>query len=253
MILVRSSLLEGAGFRHGFSLRQGGVSVGPFESLNLGRTLGDEPAHVAENVRRFAEAVGVAPAQLMEVSQVHGRTVAEANRETTQDALRLMEADALVTDVPEHAVAVRTADCVPLLIADPSRGAVAAVHAGWRGVVARVLHASLSRMRHRYGSQPETLLVAIGPHIRRYEVSEEVAARLEEAGLGADVVDRSAPRPHVRLAETLRAQLRAFGIRPGQIDDVGGCTLDEPSRFFSHRRDRGQTGRHLSAIVARRP
>lgn len=243
MIHLSSELLARHGFAHGFSLRTGGVSAGAFASLNLGRAVGDEPACVAENVRRFAGAIGADVGRLFEVSQVHGRAVARVAASSEVEAMRRVEADALVTSVPGAAIGVRTADCVPILIGDRESGAVAAVHAGWRGVVAGVLDAALDALASDAGS----LVAAIGPHIRVFEVSDEVAREIASAARGEDVVVAGSPRPHVDLARAVRAQLRARGVL--EIDDVGGCTLSEPDRFFSHRRDAGRTGRHLSAIV----
>ena len=242
-MIVRSALLERHGFEHAFSTRQGGVSEGPFRSLNLARTIGDDPAHVAENTRRFVAELGDPP--LFEVSQVHGREVVEAHDQSV-DEVRAVEADALITRVPGQAVAVRTADCVPILLADPETGAVAAVHAGWRGVEARIALAAIERL-----GAPGALLAAIGPHIRvdAFEVSDEVAARIAAVAHGEPVVEARDPRPPVDLARAVMAQLRDAGV--ATIDDVGGCTHAEAARFFSHRRDAGETGRHLSAIVAR--
>lgn len=241
-LLVRSELLDRHGFVHGFSLRTGGVSEGPFASLNLARTVGDDPEAVAENTRRYAEALGDPP--IYEVSQVHGREVVEVNAGDTVSDVRAIEADALVTRAPGVALAVRTADCVPILLADPASGAVAAVHAGWRGVAARILEPALARL----GGSP---VAAIGPHIRlaSFEVGPEVATEIEAVAHGEPVTQRREPRPHVDLARAVSAQLRALGVET--IDDVGGDTFAEPERFFSHRRDQGRTGRHLSAIVSR--
>ncbi len=245
-LALRSDLLARHGFAHGFSLRTGGVSEGPFASLNLGRTVGDDSRAVAENLRRFASAVGVDLARVYEVSQVHGRAVALVDgREVAE--VRSIEADALVTRAEGCSVAVRTADCVPILIADTSSGAVAAVHAGWRGVVSRVLDAALDLL----GAPPSSTIAVIGPHIRVFEVSDEVAAQIAAEAHGAEVVIAHEPRPHVDLALALRAQLAARGIDAANVDDVGGCTLSEPDRFFSHRRDAGTTGRHLALIAAR--
>ena len=238
--LAHEALLLGV--PHGFSLRTGGVSEGAFGSLNLARTVGDAPEAVAENHRRFAAAVGVDAARLFEVSQVHGRRVVTAEPGADPAELRLEEADALVTRGP-GAVAVRTADCVPLLFADLTAGVVAAAHAGWRGVEARIAQATLEQM----GSAPADVIAVIGPHIRRFEVGPEVAERIAAVAEGERVVRPGEPRPFVDLAATLRAQLEALGV--GAIEDVGGCTLDEPARFFSHRRDAGHTGRHLAAIA----
>jgi len=242
-MIVRSELLSRAGFRHAFSTREGGVSEGPFASLNLARTIGDHAPHVSENARRFARELGDPP--LYEVSQVHGREVVEVGEASIAD-VRLIEADALVTRTSGRAVAVRTADCVPILLANPTTGAVAAVHAGWRGVEAQIVVAAVQRL-----GEARSLIAAIGPHIRldAFEVSEEVATRIAAAAHGEVVVHERDPRPHVDLAGAVRAQLGAAGLT--QIDDAGGCTFSEPSRFFSHRRDEGKTGRHLSAIVAR--
>ena len=244
MITVRSSLFDAHGFEHGFSTRRGGVSVGPFESLDLARTVGDDPEAVAENTRRFERAIG-GPARLYEVSQVHGDTIVEVSDEPVLD-VRTIEADGLLTRTAGAAVAVRTADCVPVLLADPKTGAVAAVHAGWRGVEARIVPLAVERLGH-----PTRLLAVIGPHIRldAFEVGPEIAERIAAVAHGEPVVEDRDPRPHVDLARTLRAQLARAGVE--RIDDVGGCTHAEADRFFSHRRDRGNTGRHLSAIVAR--
>ncbi|MCA9606969.1 MAG: peptidoglycan editing factor PgeF [Myxococcales bacterium] len=240
---IRSALLDAHGFVHGFSTREGGVSEGPFGSLNLARTVGDDPAHVAENARRFAKALG--GPRLFEVSQVHGRVVVEVGAAPVE-AVRPVEADGLVAAQPGDAVAVRTADCVPILLGNVETGAVAAVHAGWRGVEARIVAVAVARL-----GAPSALVAAIGPHIRldAFEVSEEVAERITAVAHGTVVVEARDPRPHVDLAAAVRAQLAHAGVE--RVDDVGGCTHAEPARFFSHRRDAGRTGRHLSAIVAR--
>lgn len=248
-LALRSALLSRHGFAHGFSLRTGGVSEGAFATLNLGRTVGDDPDAVAENARRFCAAIGVDQARVFEVSQVHGRAVARVEPSDTVLALRGVEADAIVTSVPSSVVAVRTADCMPILIAHPPSGAVAAVHAGWRGVVARVLDAAIDAL----DVDPRELVAAIGPHVRAdaFEVGEDVAREIAESALGREVIIPREPRPHADLSAAVRAQLEARGVERENVDDVGGCTLSEPARFFSHRRDAGRTGRHLSAIAAR--
>jgi YfiH family protein len=248
-LVLRSELLDRHGFRHGFSLRTGGHSDGPFASLNLGRAVGDDPDAVARNVERFAEAVGVRAERLYEVSQVHGRTVRLVDHGEDVLAVRHTEADAVVVRAADHGVGVRTADCIPILIGDLETGAVAAVHAGWRGVVDRVLDAALDAL----GTDPGRLVCAIGPHIRAasFEVGDDVARAIAEAAHGEDVVFPGDPRPHVDLGRAVRAQLRARGVDAAHVDDVGGCTYADAARFFSHRRDAGRTGRHLSVIVAR--
>jgi YfiH family protein len=253
-VLLKSELLSGHGFAHGFSLRSGGVGRAPFDTLNLGRTVGDDPVAVEENHRRFAAAAGFDPARLFQVSQVHGAVVHVVRAGSAPADLASAPGDALVSCVPETAVGVRVADCVPLLLADPRTGAVAAVHAGWRGTVARVLDAAIAALREEAGTSAADLLAAIGPHIRvgAFEVGADVAETIAAAAHGAPVVDRSrGEKPHVDLAATVRAQLVAAGLDAARVDDVGGCTHAEAERFFSFRRDGPRSGRHVGAIAVR--
>jgi polyphenol oxidase len=252
--VLKSDLLLGEGFVHGFSLRTGGVSRPPFDSLNLARSVGDAPEDVAENHRRFGRAVGFDPDRLFEVSQVHGGEVFVAGGWTSPQEARLEQADALVAGGEGMAVGVRVADCVPVLMADRRSGAVAAVHAGWRGCVAGVVGQALRELAEEVDASPQDVLVAIGPHIRvgAFEVGDEVAAHLSAAAPQADVVSHVAGgKPRVDLAGVVRAQLRIAGVPEAQVEDVGGCTHDEPERFFSYRRDGRRSGRHLAVIVAR--
>ncbi|MBN8232981.1 peptidoglycan editing factor PgeF [Corallococcus macrosporus] len=236
---------------HGFATRAGGVSEGPYASLNLGFSVGDERAHVEENHRRLAQAAGAKLGALCRVSQVHGDTVLEA-RGGADEVLRptLGEADALWTEGEGSWVAVGTADCVPVLIVDPRGGRVAAVHSGWKGtdleISARAVEALVAR-----GSQPEHLLAAVGPCIQAccYEVSAELGERFR-ARFGPDVV-REGPKPHLDLPSAVKASLLKAGLKPGQVDVLQACTACERDRFFSHRRDAGRTGRHLNFVVHR--
>jgi hypothetical protein len=144
---------------------------------------------------------------------------------------------------------------VPVLIADRTSGAVAALHAGWRGTVAGIVPAGLAALRALSGSQPK-FLAAIGPHISlaAFEVSEDVAAELARAcpDPAVTVIERTrGPRPHVSLARILRAQLCEGGLADEEIEEVAGCTVSDPERFFSFRRDGQTSGRHLAAIVPR--
>jgi YfiH family protein len=245
--VIRSRLLSEHGLLHGFSTRLGGVSAPPFDSLNLGRAVGDDARAVAENHRRLAHAIGYDVARLYETSQVHGASVREIAIGEDVARVRAVEADALIARASGDAVGVRTADCVPILIADVASGAVSAVHAGWRGVVGGVISVALRALAAR---DP---ICAIGPHIRvaSFEVGEDVASEIAAAVPGVDVVDRRRARPHVDLARAVVAQLEALGVARDRIDDVGGDTSLESQRFHSHRRDGARSGRHLSVIVAR--
>jgi polyphenol oxidase len=254
---LRSPLLSRHGFRHGFSPRQGGVSRAPYDSCNLGRGVGDDPEHVAENHRRFAAAVGYEPHALFEVNQVHGREVHAARPGEDPERLRVESGDGLVAE-RGASVGVRTADCVPLLVADPETRYAAALHAGWRGAAAGVVSSGLDLLMRVSGAPAERLIAGVFPHIRAccFEVSDDVAEALAAAwplaAAGRDVLVQRAPggKPHVDLAALLRAQLTAAGMAAAHIDLLEGCTRCAAERFFSYRRDGQASGRHLSAIVA---
>jgi YfiH family protein len=249
--LLRSTQLLALGVSHGFNLRTGGASQAPFASFNLARAVGDEPAAVARNHELFAAGVGFGPGRLFETSQVHGATLRVVSASEEPARVRAEDADVLVSAERGVAIGVRVADCVALLIADRAQGVVGAVHAGWRGVVARAAEVGVRGVL-ALGGRADDLVVAIFPHIRAccFEVGEEVAAALDAAVPGLHAVQRTRPTPHVDLACIVRAQLASSGVRASQIEDVAGCTRCDPERFFSFRREGQRSGRHVAAIVA---
>ena len=224
------------------------MSQSPFDTLNLGFHLGDDDDAVRENRLRFVQSLGVEPGRLFEQRQVHGAIVREITATDDASSIADAEGDALIARAEGLAVAARTADCVPILNADLRTGGVAAVHAGWRGAVAGIVPKTVRAL----ADDASVLVAAIGPHIRvgAFEIGEEVAHEMELAAGGRPVVDRSYPKPHGDLAKLVRFQLLDAGLVDDAIDDVGGCTYTDAAHFFSHRRERGKTGRHLSAIVA---
>ena len=241
--ILSSRLLDG--FPHGFSTRSGGVSPAPWDSLNLGGAVGDEPSRVAENWSRLEVATGL---RFARVRQVHGARVVTAAAPCGPGD----EADAVVSRTAGVAACIAVADCVPVLIADPASGAVAAVHAGWRGTVARAAVAAVEALATQGGSRPSDLLAAIGPSIGPccYEVSPELADRFE-AAFGPGVVDRRRSAPRLDLWEANARALSAAGILPDRIDRLQRCTSCERPLFFSHRRDGGATGRQVAWIAPR--
>ncbi|OGL60517.1 MAG: hypothetical protein A3J27_06350 [Candidatus Tectomicrobia bacterium RIFCSPLOWO2_12_FULL_69_37] len=248
--VFRSPLLEALPFiRHGFSTRRGGVSEGPYHSLNLGQAAGEEPDRVRENRRRFFEAVGMAPARLAEVHQVHGAGVVAADDVPEGERV---SADAVVTVEPGVVVAVQTADCLPVLIADSKRRAVAAVHAGRKGIAAGVLAAAVRQMGERFGSRPGDLFAGLGPAISGlcYEVGEECLPpfRMRYRDWRDFTVPLGRGKWLLDLPEASRRQLAAAGVPAGQIGLPGPCTFSESARFFSYRRDGAPTGR-LWAVI----
>lgn len=248
---LRSTLLDQHGFRHGFATRLGGVSRAPRDTLNVGYHVGDDEDAVRENRKRFLRAIGLTHDRLFEQRQVHGTAIRAISSQDCPQAIADAEGDGLIVRVAEHGVAARTADCVPVLIGHPVSGHVAAVHVGWRGTVAGIVPAAIQALAH----DPAELIVAIGPHIRvgAFEIGQEVAAKMEHAAGDDPVIDRTGPKPHGDLARLICIQLRRSGVPDHAIDDVGGCTHTDEARFFSHRRDHGETGRHLSVIIAREP
>lgn len=259
MRVLRSERLTSSGVRHAFSLRAGGVSLSPFDSLNLGFSVGDDPTHVTENLTRFASSIDARPDELRTVSQVHGdRVVFAHGRDALTDADGAVlsgpvEADAVV--VSGGAVAgVRTADCVPVLLFDPRTGVAAAIHAGWRGTYAEIVRKTVEAMKRVHGVEASDLCAAIGPAIGKccYEVGDDLAAKFTaHPSFGASVVDRTRSAPHLDLALANRRLLWAAGLPAEAIDDLAACTCCDEGNFFSHRRDAGRTGRHLAVIASR--
>lgn len=249
-----SPLLTRAGFRHAFFTRLGGASEGPYRSLSFSTAVGDEPSRVAENLRRAGALLGVDEERILYLSQVHGRQAHFHRAPRARSNLITLEGDALGGAAPDNAYGVRSADCVPILLADQTSGSVMAIHAGWRGVVAGVVEAGVARLREAIGGAGR-LLAAVGPHISRqaFEVSSDVAAELSAASPVAGAVHPGAAgeRTHVDLRFIVSHKLLALGLDHEAVDQVGGCTVLEPELYFSFRRDGKRSGRHLSAIVPR--
>ncbi len=247
---------------HAFSTRQGGVSRGPYATLNLGGSVGDDPEAVEENRRRFFGDLGIQPVQIVRVKQVHGDRVltvdgALASRRGFPGVLldEGYEYDALVTNLTDLALVVSTADCLPILIHDPVHRAVAAVHAGWRSTAKRIAAQTLRAMAAAYGTDPADCRVAIGPGIRGccYEVDAAVTDTLAGAFPGWEGHAVTTRPGHVRLdlARVNRAVLEGAGVRPDRIADASLCTACRTDVFFSHRAEKPRTGRMMNFILIR--
>jgi len=250
---LQSSLLASSGFSHGFFSRLGGVSRAPFDSMNAAASVGDDPANVRTNVGRAAAALGVTAERLYYLSQVHGVVAVTLDGAAHPDKVVELRGDITLSGTPGIACGVRSADCGTLLIGDRVTGAVCAVHSGWRGTVANAAQAGVSALRTLIGDDGD-LVAAIGPLIERccFEVGDDVAGELGGcSSVGRDAIDRSREKAHVDLRAILEAQLVDAGVDRAAIDQVRGCTVCDRERFFSFRRDGKQSGRLLSAIVAR--
>lgn len=232
---------------HGFSTRHGGVSEGPFSSLNLGGNVGDTPEAVAANFTALAAAAGLPVDRLFTMSQVHGDGVLKVEGAPRGPGIPEGEADALWTESQRAWLGVKTADCVPILIQDAGGTRVAAVHSGWKGTVAEIVRRVVERLVCE-GAEASGLRAAVGPSIQVccYEVSAELAERFERQ-FGPGVVKGR----KLDLTRAVRATLEAAGVPAENIDVLPRCTACEPGDFFSHRRDGGRTGRHLSFISTR--
>lgn len=235
---------------HGFFTRRGGVSAGPWASLNCSLSGQDAPEAVRENRARVARHLGASPPCLVGLTQVHGAEVAVARTPWAYGAGP--RADAVVTDQPGIALGVITADCAPVLLADMRAGVVGAVHAGWRGAVAGVLEATVDAMV-RLGAQPGSIAAAVGPCIR--QASYEVGADLRDAvlahGEGAGCFVEGTRRDRWLFDLAGYCQMRLRGV--SRVDVIDADTLADPERFFSHRRRTlaggGPIGHQISAIM----
>jgi len=239
------------GLRHAFFTREGGVSDGVYSHLNGGLGSRDDPTHIAENRRRIAEQMGLAPKHLINVHQVHSPdAVVVAGPWDGQRP----KADALVTRTDGLAIAVTTADCGPVLLVEPNARVIGAAHAGWKGALTGVLEATVAAME-KLGAERGGIVAAIGPMIRQpsYEVGGEFVTRFLDADADNAVFFLPSSREgHAMfdLAGFIRDRLKAAGVL--MIDDLGLDTYSD-ERFFSYRRSvhRGEPdyGRHVHAIA----
>jgi polyphenol oxidase len=263
---------------HGFSTRTGGKTTvyRPGETdLNLGFTASDDPKHVTANRGLFVKAAtgGKKILGMVTLRQIHSSLI---RRVSAEDIPALLKGDGLMTDQPGLLLGIQTADCIPVLVADRKKRAVAAFHAGWRGTLARIVENGVGRMRLEFGSKPENLIASIGPGIGQccYSVGDEVREQFESQfpyapELFHEVYDSDpvkekypmlfltarapghsdlGPGMHLDLVEANRRQLLAAGLKKGSIFVTGQCTGCNTDRFFSHRIEQGFTGRMMSVI-----
>jgi polyphenol oxidase len=252
-MMIQATTLSLPGIRHAFFTREGGVSGGLYASLNGGVGSRDDAGHVAENRARMAAALAVAPACLLSAYQIHSPDVVVADAPWPADARP--RADAIVSSTNGLAIGVSTADCGPILLADPVARVIGAAHAGWRGALGGVAEATVGAME-RLGAARERIRAALGPMIRQdnYEVGPDLIARFAAEDQGSGRFFREAARDghaHFDLGGYIAARLARAGIR--HVEDLRLCTYAEPARFFSFRRTthRGESdyGRHINAIA----
>jgi purine-nucleoside/S-methyl-5'-thioadenosine phosphorylase / adenosine deaminase len=255
VVTYQSPLLCDIGVPHGFTTRIGGVSAEPYASLNLASLVSDPDAdantRVAENFRRVRKAIECRQHIRVQVNQVHGHEVWQPPAKPIRP-VDAPKADAIVTDRAGLLLMVRVADCVPVLLSDKRGRVVSAVHAGWRGVIGGVVGCSVESLMGLGGVGGSAVVAAVGPCIQagHFEVGREVVSSFEDAGLGNCI--REDPRwekPHIDLSAVVLHQLERAGIPADQIDTTDRCTFADVDEFFSHRRDKGKTGRQAALIA----
>lgn len=249
--LLRVGAFDALEVVHAFTTRIGGVSEPPFDTLNLGRAAGDAAEAVRENRRRALAALSRGLEDHVEASQVHGARAAVVG--ARDRGRKIPNVDILLTRDPAVVLAMHYADCVPVLLTDPGRRAVAVVHTGWRGTAAGAAAEAVRALASAFGSRPGDLVGAIGPAIGPccYEVDAPVAAALAPWPWRDAVLEPAGEgRWRLNLWEANRRQLADAGVPAGAVGVAGLCTACHPGLFFSHRRDR-RTGR-MGALVALR-
>ncbi len=254
--LQQSPALLSAGISHGFTTRLGGVSEGIYASLNLGLSRGDDRERVRENYRRVCNALSVDINQMVLSCQVHGdrvRRVTEADLGKGLDRAVDYEADGLVTDVPGATLVVFGADCLTILLADPVKRVIAAVHAGWRGTASGIVERAVEAMVDGYGCHTESILAAIGPGISKccFETDGDVPAAMVSA-LGESArpffAEGTGGKFKVDLKGMNALRLKNCGVLTTNVDISGDCTLCKPEKYWSHRYTKGQRGSQAALI-----
>jgi len=256
------SQLEQAGFSNAFSTRGGGVSPMPENSLNLAGFNEDASENIYENRRRFLKLfegnwtiTGCWQTHSADLRVVHNEHEAQPKPDVLGDD---QYCDALISNTPNILLAVKTADCVPILIGDPITRAFAAVHAGWRGTSASIVTGAVQQLHHEYRARAEDLIVAIGPAAKGccYEVGSEVIRVFKERFKHCEELFLPTRDGHARidLHRANRDQLVASGVAANKIQTAPLCTMERTDLFFSYRREKSRHGRvgRLMSVIGRR-
>ncbi len=229
--------------------RHGGCSEGAYASFNCTHYCGDRPEYVAKNKEMLCTLLPQRPMELVIPRQTHSLNVKVIA--SPADLAELEGVDAIVTSLPGYCLCVSTADCIPVLLYDARRQVVAAIHAGWRGTVGRIVEKTLQTMKEHYGTQGEDVVACIGPGISldAFEVGDEVYAAFEEAGFPMASMARKYEKWHLDLWEANRLQLLSNGVNEHHIEVAGICTYHQCGDFFSARRLGILSGRMLTGIM----
>lgn len=252
--LIASSLARFDFITHAFCTRQGGASEGVYAGMNMSPAVGDDPQDVGRNWQIISEAFHVAPDHFFLMQQVHGDEVLVLDRPPDKEAFPVPPAcDAVITNQPNIAICVKTADCVPIFLLDHARRVIANIHAGWQGTVRNIAGKAVSVLERQFGSRRQDLIAVIGPAIGPccYEVDAPVIAALGDWRDSHDIcrASRHPDRLMLDLSRLNQEQLAQAGLAAGQISRIDLCTACREDLFFSHRRDKGKTGRQVHFIM----
>jgi hypothetical protein len=238
-----------------FSVRNGGCSLKPMESLNFSVQGGDSERNVQNNLKIFTHFLGINPLRIVQIDQQHGDGIAVVNEMPTTDPV----ADAVIVGKPGLFAGIRTADCVPMLLMDPVQRICAAIHAGWKGTALRITLRVVQKLEKEFGVKPANLIASIGPAIGPccYEVDDRVLiplmSRIPHVARFVikcvrETEEGSSISQTVDLVSINKSELMAGGLQERHIRAVGSCTSCNESLFFSHRRDKAGTGRHIAIV-----
>ncbi|MGZ4035489.1 MAG: peptidoglycan editing factor PgeF [Bacteroidia bacterium] len=224
------------------STRLGGISPAPFDSMNLGLSVNDDEKNVWKNRELFFGGLGIELSQVSRCYQVHGNNVLVVNEPVTNEKY-----DAQITNKRNVYLAVSVADCTPVLIHDTKNNAVAAIHAGWRGTAGKIVSNALQLMKENYGTEGKDCKAFIGACIsyENFEVGDEVASHFDAS---QKRFDEAKQKWFVNLKEANKKQLLDFGLRENNIEITNYCTVENNDTFFSHRKEKGTTGRMMAVI-----
>lgn len=258
-MLLRFGLLDSPDLVHAVTLRNGGVSLAPHDTLNMSFSRPDDPTAVRENRQRVFQALEILPERVVQAGQVHGHDVLlveehHAGRGALQRSSILSPADALITNTPNLYLLACFADCVPLLFYDPVQRAVGVAHAGWQGTVKQIAAATVSKMQQAFGTDPANLRVVVGPSAGAccYNVWPHVAGTIRAAF--PDDPEVLMPRDDETMCDLWAANTATLvrsGVPRENIEVSGLCTICHADRFFSHRAGNGETGRFATIIGMR--
>jgi polyphenol oxidase len=242
MIIIPNIFTNSPNITAGQSTRLGGVSPFPFQSLNLGKSVGDAIENVEKNRDIFFKKLGFKTSEVVFSHQIHGAEVLHALKPGNYTGF-----DAQITNVKGICLAVSIADCTPILIYDTEKQAIAAIHAGWKGTVSSIVLKTLQAMQTHFGTSGKHCFAYIGTCIseKNFEVNVDVADHFDNQ---FKTFDSSKNKYFVDLKMANKAQLLAFDIPENQIEVSSFCTVSNNETFFSHRKEKGQTGRMLAAI-----